>query len=810
MTGPRVEVPPANLTRILSPDEFDQAQTMTGRGLAAAPFEGLPASTRKAPERTGLPRILSADEFDRAQTMSGPAVQGLTLPAIPPLAPRDATATARDNRTKGKPLAPFDISDPTTYANPVLRQIVNPALDNPLTTLATTAALPIPGVGQVVGLAMAGSMVHTIASYGWQKLAEHQLSPEDRARAEADPERVSGEAAAVQAAMLGLAPLIHVGVKTGAARYAAYKASLPMVIRADISHLPPGPPSAFTRAAWGPRVQPGDLSDWTIPVGTNRFIAELEQGAATARIPTDASHPEGYQPTASGVRLTTTPRKVPGLIVPEDVTPGKVKPLATDPASAPLQAAADLNASVRDYQAERVAQDEADLSAARTAAADKIAKADAMRPRRRPAKENYFETEQGAEVLGAMAARHGLPEDASPYHPDSPLADVWQQGHAAATESYPEGFSMGGALTDNRIPGAGEIPPAARGVDAPAGFQPSLAVVPEGATPESIALANALRPSPYRTHTVDELAGAAVDAQADIERAQQAVVASQTKDHAAWNDPEQTPEHIFYEDRGVHASDTPAAMHEKALARAKSRMAQIERELALRGVSGDKMAELMQGAQEQRAERAGIQSDEALAAHMGAEDPFAAPTTPSTGLTPVEGTGETKTRGLAAGVKAKAVANKLTTTLGDLPEYQTINMAAQARGAAELLAADPALARRIALGEVPPPAHLLPESVFTAVENKAIAEGDVATIRDLATGKLTSDATTMGQRIRALGERDPESPVGAIQKVVDARSAGETDIPAATEKAIAQIRKHMAKANIPAEQLAEFINALRC
>jgi hypothetical protein len=64
-------------------------------------------------------------------------------------------------------------------------------LENPFTTIGTTAALAMPVVGPVVGLAMAGQMSYHIAQYGWQKAAELSLSPEDRARAEADPERIS-------------------------------------------------------------------------------------------------------------------------------------------------------------------------------------------------------------------------------------------------------------------------------------------------------------------------------------------------------------------------------------------------------------------------------------------------------------------------------------------------------------------------------------------------------------------------------------------------------------------------------------------
>jgi len=123
-----------------------------------------------------------------------------------------------------------------------------------------------------------------------------------------------------------------------------------------------------------------------------------------------------------------------------------------------------------------------------------------------------------------------------------------------------------------------------------------------------------------------------------------------------------------------------------------------------------------------------------------------------------------KIRGLSKGVEEKAIKNKLTETLGDLPEYETMNMKEQATLAQLLLDTDYGLAKKIAMGQAPPPANLLPESVFVAVENRAIQEGDVELIKKLGTSSaLVQEATAMGQRIRTLGERNPDSPVSAIK-----------------------------------------------
>lgn len=502
MTGPRVEVPSGKLNRILSPDEFDQVQTLPGHAIKRDPFG-------KQTDGPPLSRILTADEFEHAQTLSGPAVKELKIPLLPPMpaAPRDVTRTPRvapgiDPNEQGKPLAPFNVKDPTTYANPILRQVINPALENPFTTAAVgvapfAAAGASPIAGLAVGGAMAASMVYHIAQYGWQKAAELTLSPEDRARAEADPERISGESAAVQALMLGLGPLIHVGFK-------------------------------------GPSIGEG----------------MVEAGA----------------------------KGLPGM------------------------------------------------------------------------QSRFFESDAGATTLGATAARHGLAADASPYPPDSPLAAKWQEAHTAATESFKD-------------------------------------VTPDAVEPT---VADALKPR------------------------------------------------------------MPAPVSE----------------------------------------------------------PVAAESAPA--QTAAEGTGPTKVRGLSRGIEEKAIEARLTQGFDDLPKYQQVSMADQAAKAADLLASDAVLARRVALGEAPAPEGVLPESVLVAVENKAIADGDVATLRDLAHGKLAEQATEMGQRIRTLAERDPESPVGAIKSVIEARKSTTQSVPKATEEVVATIRKQISASARKPKDWNAFVDSLRC
>ncbi len=188
------------------------------------------------------------------------------------------------------------------------------------------------------------------------------------------------------------------------------------------------------------------------------------------------------------------------------------------------------------------------------------------------------------------------------------------------------------------------------------------------------------------------------------------------------------------------------------------------------------------------------------------------------GLRPVEGTGELKTRTLAQGVEDSAIEGKLTESFGDLPEYHELSMADQAAKASELIRADYDNAKAIALGRVQPPRDVLPESVFVALEKHALAAGDVETLRQLATeSKLTTAATTMGQRIRTLGERDPASPVGALQEIARSREAaaaraskGEEALTQAKADTVRDIKTAISEAASTRSDWASYIDGITC
>lgn len=184
------------------------------------------------------------------------------------------------------------------------------------------------------------------------------------------------------------------------------------------------------------------------------------------------------------------------------------------------------------------------------------------------------------------------------------------------------------------------------------------------------------------------------------------------------------------------------------------------------------------------------------------------------GVTPITGTGETKVRGLALSVESKAIADKLTEGFGDLPEYKTINMQDQADKVAKIINSDYELAKKMALGEkgVNIPPDILPESVFTGVRIKAEKEGDVKTIMELATSPVrTVEATTMGQRIKALDVRDPESPVFAIQDINKTleRAKG-FDTKKVGNKMVTEVDNNIKKFSPNAKSWIDLMNSIRC
>jgi len=182
----------------------------------------------------------------------------------------------------------------------------------------------------------------------------------------------------------------------------------------------------------------------------------------------------------------------------------------------------------------------------------------------------------------------------------------------------------------------------------------------------------------------------------------------------------------------------------------------------------------------------------------------------------VRQTPEIKTSKLASSTNQKAIDAKLTEGFRDLPEYARVNVKDQSNAAMRLLNEDGERARRIAMGTERPPEGLLPESVYVALEDAAIKNGDVQLLRELATSSsLSSEATGMGQRIRMLAERDPDSAVTQMRAVADAKKAAiekqlKKSYSQAEKETVAKI-KSVAKPKVPTRMdWSAFAESLKC
>jgi len=133
---------------------------------------------------------------------------------------------------------------------------------------------------------------------------------------------------------------------------------------------------------------------------------------------------------------------------------------------------------------------------------------------------------------------------------------------------------------------------------------------------------------------------------------------------------------------------------------------------------------------------------------------------------------EKKTSTLAKKINQRAIENRLTRAFDGLPEYDTVNVKDQIDKAYELYEFDENLAIDIALGKVPnPPDGILPETMLKVIEDSAVRSGNVDLLKKLATeSSLSGEASIMGQRLRMLGERDPNSAVAKMQEVANARA----------------------------------------
>lgn len=173
---------------------------------------------------------------------------------------------------------------------------------------------------------------------------------------------------------------------------------------------------------------------------------------------------------------------------------------------------------------------------------------------------------------------------------------------------------------------------------------------------------------------------------------------------------------------------------------------------------------------------------------------------------------ETAPNTRAKTLQIAAIEKKLTDSLGELPTHNKMNMREQAVSAETFVETNPDGAIRVAKGEAFPPQGILAESVYTALEIKAIKSGDVALIQELANSKVP---TIAGQSLKALDSVDPNSPVKIIRDIQTARETkvekqGGAKAIKLKEQEIARIDKEIVNAQSRRPQWEEFIREITC
>lgn len=100
--------------------------------------------------------------------------------------------------------------------------------------------------------------------------------------------------------------------------------------------------------------------------------------------------------------------------------------------------------------------------------------------------------------------------------------------------------------------------------------------------------------------------------------------------------------------------------------------------------------------------------------------------------------------------------------------YEGITVKGQAEEAAKIIQ-DKQLVEDIISGKKELSTKVRPSTFIKAVEDKALKEGDVATIEKLAKSKLAGETSISAQDLRMAAERDPDSAVIKIREIAKAR-----------------------------------------
>ena len=177
---------------------------------------------------------------------------------------------------------------------------------------------------------------------------------------------------------------------------------------------------------------------------------------------------------------------------------------------------------------------------------------------------------------------------------------------------------------------------------------------------------------------------------------------------------------------------------------------------------------------------------------------------------------EGKISKVAQDIQSKALENKLTEDLGGLAQYTPTTIKEQVAKVTDLITNEPDRFRSVIRGEEPLPNGILGGTIIKAAEDKAMLEGDVELIRDIANSPLTSETSIHAQEMRMLAERNPDSPVTAIKEITKARETmaqkrlktKETKKLHKTE--VGKIKEEIKKLTPTKEDWASFVKSIQC
>ena len=164
-------------------------------------------------------------------------------------------------------------------------------------------------------------------------------------------------------------------------------------------------------------------------------------------------------------------------------------------------------------------------------------------------------------------------------------------------------------------------------------------------------------------------------------------------------------------------------------------------------------------------------------------------------------------------IKNETIEKGLQADFGGISDYDKVSFKDQAKLVGDIIDENPAQAINIALGKELPKNGALPESVFMAVKNQAIKNGDTELLVRLATeeGGVAKESTILGQRIKMLDEQLEDDAFRNINEVVKNRQKNfKGNIVEAKSKEVSKIKGEITKLKPKVDEWLAFVSEITC